>query len=176
MNKVTCKALFICLVSIFLISLEGYAQTNPLFQHRDIINKETHTSTVNSVLKPIVISERYIGSIVFDEETIGENVYSFNYTPGTTEANAKVVIEYWTYDFVSGELRPDYTTFTFRISKSLISCGDDRTFTLKNESVSSISVMDNDSRTNDPLILEGVSYVVGGVASIVGDMIDFVPQ
>ena len=176
MSKVTCKALFISLVSMFLISLDGYAQTNPLFQHRDIINKETHTSTVNSVLVPKVISERYIGSVVFDEEAIGENVYRFHYTPGLAEANATVVIEYWTYDYNTGDLRPDYTTFTFRISKSLISCGDDRVFTLKNESVSSISVLDNDSRTNDPLTLEGVSYVVGGVASIVGDKLDFVPD
>ncbi len=164
-------------VVVFLLS-QGtlHAQFNPLFQHRDIIDKEFHYSEVRSAIKPTVIGQPHIGKITFESDPVGEDLYRFEYKPGKIEANTKGVIEYWTRDAETGELQPEYTTFTFRITRSLVLPRDDRAFINVNESISNFDVLENDTRTDGPLVISNISYSENGLASINGDKIDFTPN
>lgn len=175
MAKVMMKSLIFGALVLTLLSTNVFAQTNPQFQHKDIVDTEFNFPRVNSAQMPTLIGPPKFGEMTF-ERMEGVEGYVFKYKPGKKEGNTKAVFEYWTVDSQTGELRPDYTTFTFRITRSLVSCGEDRRSTVKNQAVNGIPVLENDTRTHGPLILESISYVENGIATINGENIDFVPN
>ncbi len=175
MAKVTFRSLTLGLVALLMLPFFCHGQSNPQKQYRDIIDKEFHYSVVNSAAMPTVIGAPSKGILSFEADPVSPDVYRFEYKPGKIEAQTKAVIEYWKKDDITGELKPDYTTFFFRISRSLISCQDDRRFISKNQSINGIQVLENDSRTDGPLVIDGIAYSEGGIATINGETIDFTP-
>lgn len=176
MTKVIFRSLVICVALTLSLPYIAISQTNPHTQYRDIIGSESHSSFIHSAATPKVISPPEFGSFSLVSQPIGEDRYLYNFQPELSEGKAKAVIEFYKQDQESGMLIPDYTTIHFRITKSLISCGDDRITIKVNSTVENIPVLDNDTRTDGPLSLLSILYQEGGFASIGNDGINFTPS
>ncbi|GLR18328.1 hypothetical protein GCM10007940_29440 [Portibacter lacus] len=154
----------------------GVSQNNAHFQYRDIIGSDYHQGYISSAAVPSVISNPEFGNFQIIPSPTGLNTYTYSYQPGVEEGSSKAVIEYYKIDSETGLTVPDYTTIFFTITKSIISCGDDRETIQKNGPISFINVLENDSRSDGPLTLSEILYSEGGIASIANGKISFIPS
>lgn len=175
MTKVITKSLFLCLVVVLLLPAYGISQSNPYSQYKDIIGSSYNSAFIKSAATPKVISNPEVGVFQVESDPFSGDFYRYTYQPQIDEGNTQAVIEYYKLDSQTGTLIPDFTTIYFRITKSIINCGEDRRTIDINSDISEIDVLENDTRSDGPLELTSILYSEGGVSSIVNGKVDFTP-